>query len=104
MINRKWRKSLLDVRVMRNADIGSDHNLLVAKLALKLRKTKVGESKNKQFDAIRLQDQAVRTDFSVALRNRFDILQDEALMTSTRPLLRQRRRRLDTRRKSRGNH
>ena len=61
MINRKWRKSLLDVRVMRNADIGSDHNLLVAKLALKLRKTEVGESKNKQFDAI-------------APRNRFDIL------------------------------
>ena len=59
MINRKWRKFLLDVRVMRNPDIGSDHNLLVAKLTLKLRKTKVGESKNKQFDAIRLQDEAV---------------------------------------------
>ena len=41
----------------------------------------MGESKNKQFDAIRLQDQAVRRDFSVALRNRFNVLQDEALMT-----------------------
>ena len=75
MINRKWRKSLLDVRVMRNADVGSDHNLLVAKLTLNLRKTKVGESKNKQFDAIRLQDRAVRRDFNVALKNRFDIFQ-----------------------------
>ena len=46
-----------------------------------LRKTKVGESKNNQFYAIRLQDQSVRRDFSVALKNRFDILQDEALMT-----------------------
>ena len=81
MINRKWRKTLLDVRVMRNANVGSDHNHLEAKLTLNLRKTKVGESKNKQFDAIRLQDQAVRRYFSIALRNRFDILQDKALMT-----------------------
>jgi endonuclease/exonuclease/phosphatase (EEP) superfamily protein YafD len=40
IINGRWRHSLQDVRVMRHADIGSDHSLLVAKVTLKLRKAK----------------------------------------------------------------
>ena len=37
IINGKLRGSLQDVQVMRNVDIVSDHNLLVAKMTLKLR-------------------------------------------------------------------
>ena len=36
LINRLWRSSLLDCRTYRGADIGSDHELVVAKLRLKL--------------------------------------------------------------------
>ena len=36
-IGRKWRRSLLDVRVKRGADAGSDHHLLVADLKVKLK-------------------------------------------------------------------
>ena len=31
IINRRWRRSLQDVKAKRGADIGSDHNLVVAK-------------------------------------------------------------------------
>ena len=37
-INGKFKRSKIDVRVMRVADIGSDHNLYVIKLKLKLHK------------------------------------------------------------------
>jgi endonuclease/exonuclease/phosphatase family metal-dependent hydrolase len=30
IINRKWRRTLQDVRVMQSADVGSDHNLVMA--------------------------------------------------------------------------
>ena len=36
LINRWWRRSLLDCRTYRGADVGSDHELVVAKLRLKL--------------------------------------------------------------------
>ena len=38
LVNGKWRRSLQDVKTRRLADAGSDHNLLIGKLALKLRK------------------------------------------------------------------
>ena len=81
IINGKWRRSLQDVRVMRHADVGSDHNLLVAKLTLKLRKAKIGNSRGQRLYIAKLKDQASKEDFSIALRNRFSILQDETALT-----------------------
>lgn len=57
MINSKWRHSLQDVRAMRHADIGSDQNLVTAKIRHKLRKAKIGSSNNKRFDVTKLNDQ-----------------------------------------------
>ena len=37
-IARKFRRSLQDVRVMRGADVASDHHLVLAKMSLKLKK------------------------------------------------------------------
>ena len=45
LINRKWRKSLLDVRAFRGADLGSDQELVIAKIQLKL--AAQGKSKTK---------------------------------------------------------
>jgi len=39
-INRRWRSSLLDVRAYRGAGVGSDHNLVTAKIRIKLLKVK----------------------------------------------------------------
>ena len=36
VISKKWRRSLLDVRGYRGADVASDHYLVVAQIKLKL--------------------------------------------------------------------
>ena len=36
IINKKWRRPLLDVKVYRGADVSSDHYMLLAKIKLKL--------------------------------------------------------------------
>jgi len=38
VINETWKRSLQDVRVRREADVGSDHHLVTADLKLKLRR------------------------------------------------------------------
>lgn len=46
---------------MRHADFGSDHNLLIGKLTLKLRKTRIeDEKKNQRFGVITLKHLAVK--------------------------------------------
>ena len=81
IINSKWRGSLQDVRAMRNANVGSDHNLLVAKMTLKLRNAKIGMTRNQQPDNSKLKDTLIMEKFSIMLRNRFSILQDETALT-----------------------
>ena len=41
-INKWFRRSLQDVRVKKGADIASDHNLVIAKLKLKLKRNQTG--------------------------------------------------------------
>ncbi|KAK3548507.1 hypothetical protein QTP70_013356 [Hemibagrus guttatus] len=81
IINGKWRRSLQDVRVMRHADAGSDHNLVVAKLTLKLRKAKIGDKRSQRFDVAKLKEPTAKKEFSISLKNRFAILQDDAALT-----------------------
>ena len=44
IINKKWRRPLLDVKVYRGADVSSDHYMLLAKIKLKL----MAEDSNKR--------------------------------------------------------
>ena len=67
---------------MRHGNVGSDHNLVVGKLLLKLRKTKTGGNRKRCLDVVKLKDPEVRNKFSIALKNRFSILQDEATTTT----------------------
>ena len=60
MINGKWRHSLQDVRAMRHADIGSDHNLVVAKVLLKLRKAAIGTDTKRRYDVQKLKIPRIR--------------------------------------------
>ena len=66
---------------MRHADIGSDHNLLVSKVKLKLRKAKTGSTVNKRVAIENLNDSATKQVFCFSLRNRFYTLQNETAMT-----------------------
>ena len=57
VMNGRYRRSLLDVRVMRGADANSDHHLVCAKLILKLsRDTNQRRSHRIAFSMARLKD------------------------------------------------
>ena len=78
MINRKWRGSMKDVRVYRDACVFSDHELLVSTIKLKLRVAEKcnTEGRGRQFDVERLKNRRVKEEFVVELRNRFEVLGD----------------------------
>ena len=66
---------------MRNADVGSDHNLLVAKMTLRLRNAKIGTARNQRQDISRLKDTLIKEKLNIMHRNCFSILQDETALT-----------------------
>ena len=66
---------------MRNADVGSDHKLLVAKMTLKQRKAKIGMTRNQRPDISKLKDTLIKDKFSIMPRNCISILQDETALT-----------------------
>ena len=74
IINKKWRRSLLDVKVFRGADVNSDHYMLFAKIKLKLMAANTNKQRRKVFDINRLKLHEVRKTFSLELKNRFAIL------------------------------
>ncbi|XP_058828450.1 craniofacial development protein 2-like [Topomyia yanbarensis] len=60
-ISRKWRRSLLDVRNKRSADIASDHHLLIGEIRLRIARIQRQEEKiGRRFNTRRLEDAAVR--------------------------------------------
>ena len=65
---------------MRGADVGSDHSLPVNK-TLRLRWAEFGDSKRQWFDVAKLKNPAVKVEFTVALRNQYCILKDDAALT-----------------------
>ncbi|XP_048743004.2 uncharacterized protein LOC125656441 [Ostrea edulis] len=77
MINRKWRRSLQDVRVIRGADANSDHYLLRAIVQLKLRKAPRQANNRRKLDIPRLNSPTVRKAFNLELKNRFNVLENE---------------------------
>ena len=74
MINSKWRRSLLDVRVRRGADVGSDHNLLQATVKLKLRRIRFCKQIVQEH---LLKDATQARTFTVKLHNRLETLEEE---------------------------
>ena len=75
LINGKWRKSLLDVRAFRGADLGSDHELVIAKIQLKLAAQGKKTKNRKLMDAKLLLPHLAR-EYQTKIANRFDALSD----------------------------
>ena len=69
--SKRWRSSLQDVRVLRGADAGSDHHLLMVKVRLKIAKVRKAECGRVRFEVSKLKDLEVRSVFKLALHNRF---------------------------------
>ena len=74
MINKKWRRSLLDVKMYRGTDVSSDHYMLFAKIKPKRMAANSNKQCRKVFDINRLKWHEVRSNFSLELKNRFAAL------------------------------
>ncbi|KAG2466020.1 CFDP2 protein, partial [Polypterus senegalus] len=72
-VSKRWCSSLLDVKSRRVADVGSDHNLLVAKCWLKLVRSTPKPQRPRTFNVTDLKETPVAQQFQLELRNRFEI-------------------------------
>ncbi|XP_028654659.1 craniofacial development protein 2-like [Erpetoichthys calabaricus] len=73
-ISKRWCLSLLDVKSRRGADVGSDHNLLVAKSRLKLMRSTPKPQRPRPFNVTKLKETPIAQQFQLELRNCFKIL------------------------------
>ena len=82
LVNKRFRNSVLDTRVMRSANIGSNHYLVrTTLLRLKLKRTPKAKDDNGRirFDTDKLKQEVFRSRFAVTVRNKFEILEDEVM-------------------------
>ena len=75
-INKKFRRSCQDVRVMRGADIPSDHHLLVMTVKLRLKKHATATTSRTRYNVGLLRNREVKAQFQLKLSNRFQPLQE----------------------------
>ena len=76
-INKRYRRSVQDVRVYRGADVASDHHLVVATLRLKLKKYNTRNPKvSPRYNTKLLQDPPTLRAFQITLSNRYQALAD----------------------------
>jgi hypothetical protein len=67
-ISRNWRKSLLDVRNKRGADIGSDHHMIMGILRIKTQKVIRKTINRRRYNLKRLEDIESQKTFKTKLR------------------------------------
>ena len=73
LIKRWWRRSLLDCRTYWGADIGSDHELVVAKLRLKVAQ-KIKPKETRRLDAGKLREERYQTTYQEEMTKRINEL------------------------------
>ena len=76
LVSRQHRTSVMDTRAMRGADIASDHQLVRSKIKLKLKRKQKNKAIRKKFYIIKLEQPAIKAQFSLKLHNKYDILKD----------------------------
>ncbi|CAI2724104.1 unnamed protein product [Schistosoma spindalis] len=76
-INKKFRRTMEDVRTKRGADIASDHHLLVTKMKLKLRRHwTTGGTISQKFNTSLLRDNDKLNKLKITLINKFQAFHD----------------------------
>ncbi|XP_061175584.1 uncharacterized protein LOC133184509 [Saccostrea echinata] len=81
-ISRKWRRSFLDTRSRRGADVASDHHLVQGTIKVKLKAFKDNcDRPHIKFNTQRLQEKGTRDTFSITLKNRFEVLNNVCQVT-----------------------
>ena len=75
-IGRKWRRSLIDVRVKRGADVASDHHLLLGVIKVKLRaKQDHTCTPHYKYNTQNLKSKEIAETFSCSVKNRYSALE-----------------------------
>ena len=75
-------KIVQDVRVMRGADVASDHHLVVANIKLKLKKSSTHVNVKRKFDVGKLQnvqDPKIQQELKLEIKNRFQLLENQRI-------------------------
>ena len=75
-INKKFRRSLQDVRVRRGADVASDHHLVITRVKLKLKKNPSVITRRQRYNGSLLRDNEKREEYQNRLNNKFQVLQE----------------------------
>ena len=76
MINTRFRNSVKQTKTYPGADIGSDHNPVVATVKINLKRIKKKENME-QFNIDMLKDEHMRQQYAVVVNNIFDCLEHE---------------------------
>ena len=76
MINTRFRNSVKQTKTHPGADIGSDHNPVVATVKITLKRIKKKENME-QFNLDMLKDEHMRQQYAVEVNNSFDCLEHE---------------------------
>ena len=73
----KFRRSVLDTRAFRGADVNSNHHLVIAKIKLRLCRAERNTTRLKKYNTAKLKVPEVAQSFKIALQNRFSCLADD---------------------------
>lgn len=76
MINSKWKSSINNSRSFPSADIGSDHQLVIANLRLRF-KVRGKPKFLKRYDVFKLKEADVRSNYEIEIGGRFGPLVDD---------------------------
>ena len=71
----KFGRSVRDTRILRGADVASEHNLVRTIIKLKLKKRDRPPNPRTRYEVKKLQDRAIRNACAVELRNCFAVLE-----------------------------
>ena len=76
LVNGNIRASISDTRVMRGADVYSNHYLVKTRIRLKLARAQGRKNVRERFDVSILQSDEARRKYNIEVRNRFEALGD----------------------------
>jgi hypothetical protein len=77
LIRGKWLNSIKNCRAYHNPNVNSDHRMVSIKLRLSLRASVKQSEKIIRYNWHLLREQRVQEEFNLALKNRFEALEDE---------------------------
>ena len=74
MIRQRYKNSITQCKTYPGADIGSDHNPVIARITVKLKRP---DQKSNDISLGKLPDSAFTDNFRVEVKNRFEVLANE---------------------------